>query len=58
MDTQGQPDSERYPWSLETMRVINELTREIKGKAFDPDWFLLRQRLEAFEDAARCLANE
>jgi hypothetical protein len=45
--------SKDYPWSLETMRIINELTPDIKGKAFEPDWFLLRQRLEAFEDGAR-----
>lgn len=36
-------------WSLETMQIINELTPTIDGKAFDPDWFLLRQRLEAYE---------
>ena len=38
-----------YPWSLETMALINKLTPDIKGKAFDPDWFLLRNRLEQFE---------
>ena len=26
--------------------MINKLTPEIKGKAFDPGWFELRQRLE------------
>ena len=28
------------------MQMINKLTPDIKGKAFDPDWFLLRERLE------------
>lgn len=42
-------DAAALPWSLETMRLINKLTPDIKGKAFDPDWFLLRNRLEEFE---------
>jgi hypothetical protein len=46
-------DQEPYPWTLETMRIINELTPSISGKAFDPDWFLLRQRFEQLEDALR-----
>ena len=46
-------DQEQYPWTLETMRIINELTPKISGKAFDPDWFLLRQRFEQLEDALR-----
>ena len=33
-------------WLAETMAEINRLTPDIKGKAFDPDWFLLRQRFE------------
>jgi len=45
--------SRDYPWTLETMRIINDLTPNIKGKAFDPGWFLLRQRFEAFEDSTR-----
>ena len=45
--------SEQYPWTLETMRIINELTPKISEKAFDPDWFLLRQRFEQLEDALR-----
>jgi len=45
--------SRDYPWTLETMRVINSLTPGIEGKAFDPEWFLLRQRLEQFEDSKR-----
>lgn len=45
--------SKDYPWSLETMRIINSLTTSIKDKAFEPEWFLLRQRLEQFEDSKR-----
>lgn len=33
-------------WAMETMMMINNLTPDIKGKAFDIDWFLLRQRLD------------
>lgn len=36
-------------WAEETMMLINKLTPDIKGKAFDPDWFMLRQRLEEAE---------
>lgn len=36
-------------WALETMLEINRLTPDIHGKAFDPDWFLLRQRFEKAE---------
>jgi hypothetical protein len=43
--------SEKLPWTIETMDLINKLTSEIKGKAFDPDWFLLRQRFEEIEYA-------
>ena len=43
---------EAYPWTIETMQIINKLTPDIAGKAFDPDWFLLRQRFEQFEEAA------
>lgn len=28
------------------MEAINKLTPDIKGKSFDPDWFLLRQLIE------------
>ncbi len=59
----GGPNNEEYPhegvalsrkresagWALETMKIINEMTPDIKGKAFDPDWFLLRERLEEAE---------
>ena len=37
-------------WAVETMIMINKLTPDIKGKAFDPGWFELRQRLEDIED--------
>lgn len=37
---------------------INNLTPDIKGKAFDPDWFLLRQRLEAFESDLAAVTAE
>jgi hypothetical protein len=33
-------------WAWETMMMINKMTPDIKGKAFDPDWFVLRERLE------------
>ena len=35
------------------MMLINKLTPEVKGKAFDPDWFLLRER---FDEAERKLS--
>src|ERR1017187_7227169 len=41
--------AEQFAWTIETMNIINKLTTDIKGKAFDPDWFLLRQRFEQFE---------
>lgn len=44
--------AENRQWTQETMRLINDLTPSIEGKAFDPDWFLLRQRFEQLEDAA------
>ena len=40
-------DSPATGWAMETMRMINKLTPNIKGKQFDPGWFLLRNRLEA-----------
>lgn len=36
-------------WSEETMLLINKLTPNIKGKSFDPDWFLLRERFEKID---------
>lgn len=41
--------TKKLTWAEETMLCINKLTPSIEGKAFDPDWFLLRQRLEQFE---------
>jgi len=38
-----------HGWAAETMSIINKLTPEIKNKSFDPDWFLLRERLESAE---------
>lgn len=38
-------------WSEETIAQINKLTPDIKGKAFDPAWFLLRQRFEQIDYA-------
>ena len=48
LDKEPTKDDE-WPWAKETMLMINKLTPDIKGKAFDPDWFVLRQRLEAME---------
>lgn len=45
-------------WTEETMLTINKLTQDIQGKAFDPDWFLLRQRFEQFEDQLPTLTQE
>ena len=42
-------------WSSQTMAIINSLTPDVKGKPFSPDWFLLRQRLEAVD---QFFANE
>lgn len=42
-------DHNERPWSEATMSLINDITKEIKFKAFDPDWFLLRQRLEGVD---------
>ena len=44
-------------WAKETMMMINRLTPEIKGKAFDPGWFMLRQRLEAIEERLRIVES-
>ena len=37
------------PWSVKVMREINSITPMIHGKSSDPDWFLLRQRLEEYD---------
>ena len=39
--------------SDETMRMINVLTPQITGKAFDPGWFLLRQRFDEVDRLRR-----
>ncbi len=36
-------------WAIETIHIINRLSVGRLAKAFDPDWFLLRQRLEQIE---------
>jgi len=41
--------TDEHGWAIETMMLINKLTPSIEGKAFDPDWFLLRERLEEAE---------
>lgn len=41
--------TDKSGWACETMMKINDLTKDIQGKAFDPDWFLLRNRLEEME---------
>lgn len=49
---------EAKSWSMTTMQMINKLTPEITGKAFSPDWFLLRERLEQYETATEKLTEE
>lgn len=46
---QAAPMSSEFPWTIETIRIINDLTPAITGKAFDVEWFLLRQRFEQIE---------
>lgn len=36
-------------WAIETIEMINKLTPDVIGKAWDPGWFLLRQHLERAE---------
>ena len=36
-------------WARETERMINLLTPDVRGKAFDPSWFALHNRLEEAE---------
>lgn len=50
--------SEPLKWTEETMRTINLLTPDIKGKSFDPDWFMLRQRFEQMELRVRYAENK
>ena len=40
------PQSEGQIWLAKAMQKINELTPNINGKAFDPDWFLLREHFQ------------
>ncbi len=37
-------------WSDETINIINQLTPDIKGKAFSPDWFLLAERFREVDE--------
>jgi hypothetical protein len=53
-----QPTGPKLSWAEETMLTINKLTPDVKGKAFDPDWFLLRQRFEELEAERDKLAKE
>jgi DNA repair exonuclease SbcCD ATPase subunit len=57
----SETSEQKVTWTQETIAIINKMTPEIKGKSFDPDWFLLRQRFEAIEeerDAARARIAE
>lgn len=51
-------DTPTKSWSVETIELINALTPNIKSKSFDPDWFLLRQRLERFEQQLSAMTKE
>ena len=48
-DREAPTEATPTSWTIETMRIVNEMTPDIKGKPFDPDWFLLRQRFEEIE---------
>lgn len=39
------------PFSIKIIEMVNNLTPNIQGKAFDPDWFLLRQELERVDES-------
>jgi len=43
------PQEMRNETARALMTEINRLTPQVTGKAFDPDWFLLRERLEKLE---------
>jgi len=47
------PRSEEKQWAAEIVELINKLTPDIQGKAFDAGWFMLYERLDS---AARELA--
>jgi len=51
MTQPAQSSGHEFPWAMETMQMINKMTPDIQGKALDPDWFQLRNRLEEFERA-------
>jgi len=55
----GMPEdtAPEYVWTAATMAEINRLTPDIDGKAFEPGWFLLRQRLENFAAHAEDLRH-
>lgn len=55
MNTQaGSPVSkEAQRWANEVIQMINKLSPEVEGQAFDPGWFLLRQKLESFPREAQ-----
>jgi len=40
------PRAQQVGWTLETARMIDRMTPDIKGKPFDPDWALLYNRLD------------
>jgi hypothetical protein len=42
----GDTQSQGSIWLMQSMQKINDLTPNITGKAFDPDWFLLREHLQ------------
>ena len=37
---------QNYEWTEETLNMINDMTKDIQGKGFSPDWFTLRNRFE------------
>lgn len=53
-----EPQPRKLSWADETVMMINKLTPLIVGKAFDPDWFLLYQRLREFEQGAAVPVSE
>lgn len=53
-----EPQPRKLSWADETVMMINKLTPLIVGKAFDPDWFLLYQRLREFERGAAVPVSE
>lgn len=39
------------PTAISVMKMVNDLTPDIKDKAFDPGWFELRQAIEELANA-------